>query len=97
MENSEGKLATAKARQQVEIKKEDIIRFNKTSLKKTPQQLIDLLVNKVVLFNDRIENTCNDTDKERPDGNCHQVFSIFYNQYFLALNHGKFKRPLVNL
>ena len=97
LEHLECKLATAKAKLQVEIKRDDIIRFIKTALKKTPQQLINLLVNKIVLFNDRIEITCNYADKERPDGNRHRVFSIYYNHYSLSLNHDKFKRPFVNL
>ena len=75
----------------------NFIRFIETTLTKTPQQLINLLVNKIVLFNDRIEITCNYTDKERPDGNRHRVFSIYYNHYSLSLNHDKFKRPFVNL
>lgn len=68
------KISAEVARNKLQTNKTDIVNFIKTALKKNPRQMIDILVNRVKLYNDKIEIFYNYINK-RPDGdNNHQAF-----------------------
>lgn len=54
-EELEGKLLIEKTRVKMIITEDDIITHLKTSLKKKPKQMIDMLVKEIKLYNDKIE------------------------------------------
>jgi len=62
------KLAIERTKLTIRLTKEEIVRYIKTALKKEPKQMIDLLIKRAVLFDDRIEITYNYTDNKNPDG-----------------------------
>lgn len=71
------KLSLEKSKTKLQITKEDIVSYLKTALRKDPKLLIDHLIKEVVLYNDKVEIYYNYTDKTRPDGENHQVFSFY--------------------
>ena len=71
----EEKIAYEKTKKDMLIKKEEIVKFLKRAIKAEPILLIDLLVKRIVLYDDKIEITLNYTEK--PDDNDHQVFSFY--------------------
>jgi len=83
LEEIDKKLAQEKAKEKIPLTRDSIIKYLRTSLKKQPHLMIDLLINKIILYDDKIEIYYNYTDPtKRPDGrNCHQAFSI-HNEIF---------------
>ena len=57
--------------------KKDIIDFVKRVIKSEPARLIKLLVDKIIIYDDKIEIICNYVSKTGPDGNPHQDL-LFY-------------------
>ena len=71
------------------LTKEDIIKYLKTSLKNEPSKMIRLLVNKVLLFDDKIKIHYNFTDKQTPDTNCREFVisaELIHNAYVSKYN-----------
>ena len=64
------------------IKKDDIIYYIKNCLKKDPKQMLELLVDKIILYDDKIDIYYK-FDKRSPDGN-DQDF-VFYTEEMDAL------------
>ena len=56
------------------LTKEEVIKHISNALRKNPKQLIDLLVKKIRLYNDKIEIDLHFTDKKSPDDNNHWDF-----------------------
>ena len=68
------KIAIEKAKLAQQLTKEDIVQYIKTSLKKEPQLMIDLLINKIILYDDKIEIHYKYT-KQSPDDDDQRDFS----------------------
>ena len=80
-----------RAKHKLELKKEDIVKFIKSSLKKEPRQLIRLLVKEVVLYEDKIEIYYNYIDNKKGlDDNEHQSFSFFNDIFEIVIDEQKF-------
>lgn len=73
----EEKIACEKAKATLRLKKEEIIRYLRTGLKKKPQVMIQLLIKKIVLYDDKVEIYYNYIDNNRPDDFEHQAFSFY--------------------
>ncbi|MDD3831637.1 MAG: recombinase family protein [Clostridia bacterium] len=67
LENLEIKIATEECREIRFVSKEDITKYLNYAIKQEPKTLIDLLIKKVVLFDDNIDIYYNYTDKVGPD------------------------------
>lgn len=52
-----------------QLTKEKIIDYLKTGIKKKPQIMLNLLINKIILYDDKIEIHYNYTENHDPDGN----------------------------
>jgi hypothetical protein len=48
------KIAIEKTKLTIMLKKEEIVGYIRTALKKDPQQMVDLLVKQIILFDDKI-------------------------------------------
>ena len=60
----------------IAISRAEIIAHIRSALQKEPQQMINALVNKVILYNDKIEIYYNYTLRKDPDDRCHGL--LFY-------------------
>ena len=88
LEEIQTKIKIAQAKKNEEIKKNDIIYYIKNCLKKEPKQMIELLIDKIILYDDKIEIYYN-FDKQSPDNTSRGFLfytkiidaSIFFNQY----------------
>ena len=88
------KILLEQSRESLLIKKEDIIRYLKTAVKKEPIVLIDLLIKEIVLYDDKIEITLNYT--ERTDGNEHRPFNFYSNTKTYKIFANKYRnRPIL--
>ena len=69
----------------IQLKKEDVLKFFNKAIKKEPKILIKNVINKIILYDDKIEIYYNYVNsKERPDEKNHQAF-LFYEE-FINLN-----------
>ena len=69
----------------MQLKKEDVLKFFNKAIKKEPKILIKNVINKIILYDDKIEIYYNYVNsKERPDEKNHQAF-LFYEE-FINLN-----------
>ncbi len=59
------------------LTKEEVVKHISNALRKNPKQLIDLLVKKIRLYNDKIEIDLHFTDKKSPDDNNHWDFCFY--------------------
>ena len=92
------KIALEKSKTKLLISREEIIRYLQAAIKKKSQQLIDCLVNKVILYNDKIEIYYNYTDNKKPDGNEDRRTFIFYEcEKSYLLEHTKLRCPPITL
>lgn len=72
------KLITEKAKTKLSITKSDIMKFILTALRKDPRPMVDALIKKVILYNDKIEIHYNYTSTKNPDGTDNHRDFIFY-------------------
>lgn len=59
------------------LTKEEIVKHISTALRKSPKQLIDLLVKEIRLYNDKIEIDFHYTNKKSPDDEDHWGFCFY--------------------
>ena len=78
-------ILTAKSENKVRLNKADILRFYKKALKKSPALMIYALVNKVILYDDKIEIYYNYTSEKRTDENDHQPFLFYSEKLFIPI------------
>lgn len=71
------KIAIEKSKEKMRLTQNDIIKFMRNAIKKSPQTLIDLLVREVVLYEDKVEIYINYTDNKTPDDQNHQAFCFY--------------------
>ncbi len=75
------KLTQEQSNNRLLINKDDISKHLVSALKKDPRPMVDSLVKKVILYNDKVEIYLNYGNKKRPDDEeDHQVF-IFYTSH----------------
>lgn len=72
------KIAIEKAKGKISISKKEIAKFIKKAISNEPERIMDLLVNKVILYDDKIEIMCNYTYGKGPDGE--RLDFLFYKQ-----------------
>ena len=83
-EEVEGKIIIERTREKVSMKREDVIKFLRDAIRKSPKQLIRTLVKKVILYDDRIQIYYNYADRktqkktERSDGDEADQTFCFY-------------------
>ena len=80
LKDIEGKILLENAKYKIQLTKEDISKFIRTSLKKEAELLIELLVKKIILYDDKIEIYYNYTDKKNTLDDIQG--SSFYKDYF---------------
>ncbi len=66
----EAKLTVEESKQRIGLSKKEILEHIHSSLKKDPRQLINALINKIVLYDDKIEIYYNYTLRKSPDDCC---------------------------
>ena len=79
-ENTQDVHELENAKYKIQLTKEDISKFIRTSLKKEAELLIELLVKKIILYDDKIEIYYNYTDKKNTLDDIQG--SSFYKDYF---------------
>ncbi len=67
LEEIEIKMIKENAKEKTSLKREDIIRYIRGAIKKSPKQMIRELVKKVVLYDDKIQIYYNYTDSKRTE------------------------------
>lgn len=70
----ESELQVEESRERISLSKEEIKKFILTSIKKEPRQMINILIKRITLYDDKIEIEYNFTDRKNPDDNDHQGF-----------------------
>jgi len=88
-----------KSKNKIQVSKEDIIKFIRTTLKKDAKQLLKLLIKKIILFDDKIEIYYNyvETKKKGPDDDNHQDFSFYKDTFETAIDECKIKQQTTEL
>ena len=82
LENIKHNIIIEHSNNSIQIKKTDIVKFIKKVIKKTPDTIIRHLINKIVLYDDKMEIYYNYVErKKRTDENDHQPF-LFYSEHF---------------
>lgn len=93
VEQIDEKMAIEKTKQKVQITRDDIFKFIKTALKKSPQLMIKLLVKNIILYDDKMEITYNYVDKKYLDDNEHKPFELKTENFETTINNTKFNQP----
>lgn len=70
------KITAEECKQRIGLSRAEIIAHIRSALQKEPQQMINALVNKVILYNDKIEIYYNYTLRKDPDYRCQGL--LFY-------------------
>ena len=70
------KITAEECKQRIGLSRAEIIAHIRSALQKEPQQMINALVNKVILYNDKIEIYYNYTLRKDPDDRCQGL--LFY-------------------
>lgn len=96
MSEIEDKIAIEKCKLEKQLKKEDIIKYIKTAIKKEALGLVQLLIRKIVAYEDRLEiyyNFTLDEEPDRPDAESQVLFlpdkkhvNVYENFFSYAVN-----------
>ena len=100
LENISYNLIIEKSNNSIKIKKPDIIKFLKKTLKKTPDSMIRHLIKKIVLFDDKMEIYYNYIErKKRTDDKNHQPFLFHTNKFSspTLIKSSSYKDGVINL
>ncbi len=73
-------IAIEQCKKSMELTKDKIVKFITSSLRKSPQIMINLLINKIILYDDRIEIHYNYTNIKNPDDNKDRRDFLFYSE-----------------
>ena len=84
LDNINEKLLSEQSKNKTSLTRTDILKFLKKGLKKEPILLIQQLINRIILYDDKVEIYYNYIDGKRPDETSHQAF-LFYEE-FINLN-----------
>ena len=98
LEEVEGKIIIERTREKVSMKREDVIKFLRDAIRKSPKRLIRTLVKKVVLYDDRIQIYYNYAERktqkqtERSDGDeADQAFCFYDGDKIFSLTNYKLR------
>ena len=72
------KLSIERAREKLQITREEIVKYLSTAIRKGPRLLIDLLIREVVIWHDRLEIFYRHREKEGPDGDRRQALPFYH-------------------
>lgn len=93
----QNKIAVEKLKAQLIVKRDDIVKYLKTAIKKEPRQMIQLLIKNVVLYNDKIEIHFNYTEPKRPDDEKHQAFSFYLFKKNVIIDKHRLGKPPIKI
>lgn len=79
------RIAIEKSQEKVLLTSTDIIKYIKVAIRQSATQMIRQLINKVIVYDDKIEIYYNYTDNKGPDDE-HQVFSFYETNYKTQFN-----------
>ena len=85
------KIAVEESKTQSLLTKQDIVKFLRKTLRKDPKQMINLLVRKIILYDDKVEIYYNYVDKKSPDDLEHQSFSFYTEEMQFNIKDLKYK------
>ena len=96
------KIVIEESKKATALTKDKIVKFIRTTLSKSPQAMINILINKIILFDDRIEIYYNYTDTKNPDDDSRRDFLFCEKHsslpFFRADNSGiELRKMLVKL
>ena len=83
----EGKIVAETCKETTTITKHGILKYFNKALKKEPRQLLNMLIKKVILFDDRIDIYYKYTTKS-PDGDDHQGFVFYSDTVKMKIKNG---------
>ncbi len=90
------KITIEKARAETALTKEQILEYLKSSIKLQPKLMLDYFIEKVILYNDKIEIHCKYTDN--PDGtDDHRDFIFYTTNYSVKIDCHTFGGKLKNI
>ena len=89
-EDLRNKLEQEKAKSKLLLTKSDVLKFIAGALHKNPQQMIHLLIRKIILYSDRVEIYYNYTSNKDPDDDCSQGLSFFSCTKSFTIDYHKF-------
>ena len=78
MPNEKSLKQLEKSKTKLTLTKEDMTKYLLSALKKNPRPMIDALIRKIILYNDKIEIYYNYTNGKNPDGTDNHRDFIFY-------------------
>ena len=81
LEAVESKVLVEKSKFKVQLTPNDIKKSINKALKKELLVMIRLFVNKIVLYDDKVEVYYNCIDRKRPDDLAHQAFCIYTEEF----------------
>ena len=87
------KIAIEKNNAKLIIQKNDIVKYLQEAIKKRPLQMIQLIIKKVVLYNDKIEIHLNYINGKRPDDDLHQAFSFYKATQTVTIDQHRINKP----
>ena len=98
LEDLEEKILRERSKEKIQTSKEDIIKFIRTTLKKEPKQILKLLIDKIILFDDKIEIYYNYVEPKRisPDDD-HQDFLFYTDTFETTIDECKFNTPPIKI
>lgn len=82
LQNINAKILIEQSNSQKQLKRADVIEYLKHAIKKEPKLLIQMLIQKIIIYDDRLEIYYNYTDKQNPDSdsrgsaNLNESFSL---------------------
>lgn len=92
------KMEAEKARTKLFINQDDIIKYISSALRIDPRPMIDALIKKVVLYNDKIEIYYNYTNRVNPDGtDSHRDFIFYTCVKSFVIDQRKFDKDPIRL
>lgn len=94
----DAKILLEQSKTKLQVTKQDIIKFIRTTLKKDAKQIIQILINNIVLYNDRVEIHYNfiNYGKRDPDDK-HQDFCFYTTKFKTKLKSYLFHKDFIEL
>ena len=92
LESLNEKILLEKTKAKTQVSKEEIVKYIRTTMKKTPEQILRSLIKEIVLYDDKMEIYYNYADpKRRLDDENRQAFSFYSETFETEIDEHKFK------